>query len=147
MGKKGQALVLFIIIIPIFLVVSAVLVDMGINKQNEKKLKNVSSDIMEVLLDDESLKDVTYENRKEVTNNLKKQAERLYDANDLETEFLYVELTYGDKIILTNSMSHYSFLNSLFGKGNGNREITVTITGYISDGKKIIEFEDDSNED
>lgn len=146
MNKKGQALVLFIILVPVFLVMSAIFVDMGINSHNDKKLKNITEDVMEVLLDDESINEVSYENEEEVISDLKKQAERIYSANDIDTEYLYIEVSYGGKVILSNTYTHYSFMNSLLGKANGNRDITISVEGYISDGKKVIEFEGGSNE-
>jgi len=146
MDRKGQALVLFIVLIPIFLILSIVLVDMGINTHNEKKLKNVTQDVMEILLDDKTIYDINYNNREEINENLKKEAERIYFANDIDTDDLFVEVTYAGRIELSNTISHYSFMNSLLGKGNGERTVTILVEGHIYDGEKIIEFKDGSNE-
>ena len=39
MDRKGQSAVLFIILIPVFLLIAGLVVDMGINIYNEKKNK------------------------------------------------------------------------------------------------------------
>ena len=68
MDKKGQAAVIFIILIPVFLVMTAMIIDTGINMYSEKKLKNVTSDVLEVLVKSDDLANLTYENEEEVLN-------------------------------------------------------------------------------
>ena len=147
MNKNGQALVLFIVLIPVFLVLTAIFVDKGINSYNDRRFRNITEDIMEELLNNDILNNVTYDNEDEVKEILKKQATMIYDANEIGVEFLTIEIGYGNEVTLFNTYEHYSFMNSLFGRGNGMRQISLEVIGEIEDGEKIIEFKDGSNED
>ena len=146
MKNKGQALVLFVILIPIFLVVTVLLVDYGINSYNEKKFNKVSKEVVEALLDNENLNNIQYDNKEEIIEKLKERAVLLYDANDMETNDLVISIGYGVEITLYNTYEHYSFINSLLGRGNGKRFLAVEINGSIKENEKIIEFKDGSNE-
>ena len=147
MNKKGQALILFIVLIPVFFVITAILVDLGINTYYEKKINNISEDIVFALLDNDDLKTVTYENEEEVREQLMEEAIMLYDLNEINTDNLSIEMGYGSEFTFFNTYDHYSFMNSLFGRGNGKRQISVKIDCSIENGEKIIEFKDGSNED
>lgn len=147
MNKNGQALVLFIFLVPVFLFFTAIFVDMGINSYHDKKIKSITTDVIDVLLDNESLENVNYENEDEIKEKLKKQAIRIYDANEISTEYLSIDILYGGEISLFNTYEHYSFMNSLFGKGNGMRKTSVEVVGRLDNGEKIIEFKDGSDED
>ena len=74
MNKNGQALVLFIVLIPVFLVLTAIFVDKGINSYNDRRFRNITEDIMEELLNNDILNNVTYDNEDEVKEILKKQS-------------------------------------------------------------------------
>lgn len=145
MNKKGQAAVIFIILIPVFLVLTAIIVDTGINMHNEKKLNNVTNDVMEVLLDEELINSVTYDNEDEVLDKLKKQAIRIYGENDIETENLYIDIN-GGRLSLSNTHTYYSFMNTLFNKGNGMRQISIDVEGYLNEGEVIVQFKDGRHE-
>lgn len=146
MKNKGQALVLFIILIPVFLVITAIFVDAGINSYNKKRFESVSGDVLTMLLDNEKLNEVNYDNKEEIEGELLKRAVMLYDANEIGIDNLKIEVLYDKKISLFNTYEHYSFMNSLFGRGNGKRYISVNAVGYLKDGEKVIEFKDGSNE-
>jgi len=146
MKNNGQALVLFIILIPVFLVLTAIFVDLGINSFNENKFNSISKEIVETLLDNDHLKNINYDNQNEVTFQLKEQAEMLYDANDINYDNLVITIGNSEEITLFNTYKHYSFMNSLFARGNGMREISVEINGSIENGKKIIEFKGETHE-
>lgn len=136
MDKKGQSAVIFIILIPVFLIITAIVVDMGINSYNEKKLKNVTEDVLEVLVESEKLE----------VEELKKSAVRIYEDNDIGCEYLYIEVLYDNKIKISNNYVYYSFMNSLFNRGNGNRQINVEAIGYKDNDKLVIEFEGEDYE-
>lgn len=140
MKNKGQALVLFIILIPVFLIITAIFVDMVINSYNEKKFFSISEEIVKTLLDNENLKNINDDNEEKVILKLKEQASILYDANNINADNMVITIGYSEKITLFNTCKHYSFMNSLFGRGNGMRDISVEISGFIKDGEKIIEF-------
>lgn len=58
MNKKGQALVEFVLILPIFIMILFVIVDFGmiLNKKNE--LENISVDVVFLLKEDVSLEEI-----------------------------------------------------------------------------------------
>lgn len=145
MNKKGQALVLFIILIPVFLVLTAIFADMGINAYNENRFKNITEDVLERLLDNEELSNINNENKDKIVKDLEKSACMLYDANEIGCEYLTIQIEDG-KINLFNTYEHYSFMNSLFGRGNGMRQINIEVFAYLKDGEKTIEFKGGSNE-
>ena len=146
MKNKGQALVLFIVLIPVFLVLTAIFVDLGINSYNTKQFNSVSEEIVKTLLDNENLKNVNYDNEDEVIKKLKEQASMIYEANEMQVNNLVITIGYGEEITLFNTYDHYSFMNSLFGRGNGMKQISVEITGSIEDGEKVIEFKGEEYE-
>lgn len=147
MDKKGQATVIFIILIPVFLVLTAIIIDTGLNLYNEKKLKNVTSDVLEVIVKSDDLANVTYENEEEVLNNLTDKAIIIYEENKMDTDDLFLEIMYGGRIKISNNYTYYSFMNSLFNKGNGMRQITIEAEAYLDEAEVVIEFKDGSNED
>lgn len=136
MDRKGQSAVIFVILIPVFLILAALVVDTGINMYNEKKLKNTTEDILINLLENNV-----------VEEKLEERASLIYENNDIDTEYLQIEKTYGDKIIISNSNECYSFMNSLLNKGNGKRQITVEAEGYLKNNKVIVTFEGERYED
>ena len=58
MNRKGQALVEFVLILPIFIMILFVIVDFGmiLNKKNE--LENISVDVVFLLKEDASLEEI-----------------------------------------------------------------------------------------
>lgn len=146
MDKKGQAAVIFIILIPVFLVLTAIIVDTGINMYNEKKLENVTVEVMETLVKEEDLQSVTYENEEEVLKNLKKTAIRIFEENEIETEYLVLNISYGGRLSIDNTHKYYSFMNTLFNKGNGMRQININAEGYLENDEVIVEIKDGRDE-
>ena len=136
MDRKGQSAVLFIILIPVFLLIAGLVVDMGINIYNEKKIKNVTEDVLINLLENNVEED-----------KIKDKAILIYDNNNIDTEYLQIEKSYGDKITIINSNEYYSFMNSILNKGNGKRQTIVEASGYIDNGQVIITFEGEIYED
>lgn len=58
MNRKGQALVEFVLILPVFILILFSIVDFGmiLNKKNE--LENISVDIVEMLKNDDNINDI-----------------------------------------------------------------------------------------
>jgi len=142
MNKLGQSSIIFIILIPVFLLFAAIILDTSVNMHNEKKLKNTTEDVLEILLKEEVLKNVTYENEEQVINELKEKASRIYKANEIDSEFIYIDVLYNGGIEISNNYTYYSFMNSLFNKGEGKRQITIEAEGYIQDDKIVVEFKE-----
>lgn len=134
MDRKGQAALIFIILIPVFMVLAAIIIDTGINMYYEKKLKNITEDVVTNLLENEKLEDLNTEDQEELI----KKAKKIYEDNKINTESLYIEFTYGERIILSNTHTYYSFMNSLFNKGNGNRQIFIEVEAYKDSQSKIV---------
>ena len=146
MNRNGQSAVIFIILVPVFLLLAVIILDTGINMHSEKKLKNVTEDVLELLLSNEDLENVSYENEEEVLEELREEAVRFYENNEIDTSDVYIELSYGQRIIITNIHRNYSLANSLLGKGDGKRQIRVKAEGYLDDGELVVEFKDGSND-
>ena len=61
MNKKGQALVEFILILPVFLLILFAIVDFGNLLVSKNQLENVSSDIARIIVSGNSISDVRNE--------------------------------------------------------------------------------------
>lgn len=133
MGKKGQTSLIFIILIPVFMIIAALVIDTGVAMYYEKKQKNVAEEVITNLLESD-LTEEEYYNR----------AKNIFEKNDIDTEFLSID-TIGGRITLYNSDVHYSFLGTLFK--SINHQSVVEAEGYKdSSGKIIITFpKDDKN--
>lgn len=146
MDRKGQAALVLIILIPVFMVLAAIIIDTGINMYYDKKLKNVTEDVVTNLLENENIKEIDSENEEQIEEIIKK-AKKIYEDNKINTESLYIEFAYGERIILSNTHIYYSFMNSLFNKGNGNRQIFIEVEAYKdSKGEIVIEYKGWYNE-
>ena len=102
----------------------------------KKKIKNVTEDVLINLLENNVEED-----------KIKDKAILIYDNNNIDTEYLQIEKSYGDKITIINSNEYYSFMNSILNKGNGKRQTIVEASGYIDNGQVIITFEGEIYED
>lgn len=58
MNNKGQALIEFILILPLFLMILFVMVDFGVIFSSKSKLENSSYDIVELLNDGTSIEEI-----------------------------------------------------------------------------------------
>ena len=58
MNRKGQALVEFVLILPIFLLILFAVVDFGIILSKKNELENISVDIVSMLKNDNTLEEV-----------------------------------------------------------------------------------------
>lgn len=58
MNRKGQALVEFVIILPIFLLILFAIVDFGLILSKKNELENVSVDIVSMIKNNDSIDDI-----------------------------------------------------------------------------------------
>lgn len=58
MNKKGQALVEFVIILPVLLMILFVMIDFGLIIYNKSKLENKINDVVEMISNNESDEDI-----------------------------------------------------------------------------------------
>lgn len=59
MNKKGQALVEFVIILPVFLLILFAVVDIGMILSKKNELENISIDIVSMLNNNDDITDIT----------------------------------------------------------------------------------------
>lgn len=82
MNNKGQTLVIFVIILPILLIVSALLINLGILYVDERNINNVIDDAMDYYIENINTKDVL-EKTKVLLN---KNIENITNININETD-------------------------------------------------------------
>ena len=120
MNKKGQTLVIFIILIPLLLILGAFIVDNSMMVYKNLQLKNTTKDIIKLNyekrnLNDEEIKDIFMKNDIPVDDISIKR----------ENEELTIDITY--------------FEDSIFGKlvNIKSYEISSNVTGYVKDNKVL----------
>lgn len=126
MNRNGQTLVAFVIIVPIFILLMAFVVDTGFILKEYTKLNSLSRTILKT----------NYQSRNE-TDYVEKIA-TLYKKNNIPIENLEV-------IVNDNEVKIINFykIDSIFGKiiGIKNYDIKLEIVAYESEGKIIVEKE------
>ena len=120
MNKKGQTLILFVILIPIFVTLIALVVDIGLMQFTYQKLKGVV---------DESIKEYFFKDciySLQATMEYNDISKNLYDVSEKENE-VTVHLNYE--------------IDSIFGKliNITSYDIVVTRTGAKVNGQIVIE--------
>lgn len=120
MNKKGQTLVLFIILIPILIGMGAFVVDTGLVFAKKAHLKDVTKMV---------IKDTIKKNLNE------EQVKELLVKNDVGIDKLKIEIN--DKVIVNNEIE----VESIFGEIIGIKEykIKLEMIGYQKEDKVIIE--------
>ena len=58
MNRKGQALVEFVLILPIFLLILFAVVDFGMILNNKNELENISVDVVSMIKNNDNLEDI-----------------------------------------------------------------------------------------
>ena len=122
MDKKGQTLVVFVLLIPLFMVLAAFIIDNSMIVSENLHLKNVTRDIIrndltKEMLDDDKIK-------------------KILEKNDIPTKELEVIRKEGK----LNIKNHY-FIDSIIGKvvGINSYELEIDITGEVKENKVIFE--------
>ena len=123
MKSKGQTLVLFIILVPIFLMVMAFVVDTLLIGGEKNKLESITTSIIKDVL--------SYE-----ADTQEKLINDLYKANNISTRNVIITTKEG-RLNIQNSYE----IKSIFGYIIGIKEYTIKInlTGYYRDDKIRIE--------
>lgn len=97
MNRKGQALVEFVLILPIFLLILFAVVDFGIILSNKNELENISVDVVSMINNNDSLNDIreVFPNINiDVSNDNKYTTIKIYKNIDVMTPGL--NLVFGD---------------------------------------------------
>lgn len=120
MDNKGQTLVVFVLLIPLFMILAAFIIDNSMIVNKNLHLKNVTKDIIRIDLLKETMSD-------DKINDLLKR-------NGIPTKELEIKREEG-KLRVKN---HY-FIDSIFGKvvGINSYELEIDITGEIKNNKII----------
>ena len=124
MNRRGQTLVIFIIVLPIFALLAAFAIDSGSMIKTKTKLKSITEMVIRDNIDDLS------------NTNLINDIKNIYAKNDIPTDNLKI-LVSTNKLIVSN----YYSINSIFGYliGNDKYNISIKLTGYYNNDKIIIE--------
>lgn len=122
MNKKGQTLVIFVLLLPIFIALLAFVIDVGLMTYENIKLKNTTKSI---------LNDVVKKNKINEESII-----TLYKENDINIDNLKIEITENEIVIHNNY-----FIESMFGKILKINEYEVNVNGKINLENKKIDLE------
>lgn len=124
MNRKGQVLVMFVILLPIFLIIMTLLIDIGNLILTNNEINDVSYMVLEHCLDrldEEDIIDTSKELLKLNNKNLK------ITSFKIENGEVYLDVNYQVKGIISNIVNIKLF------------DINNKYRAYIKDDKKIIE--------
>ncbi|MCI9280264.1 MAG: pilus assembly protein [Bacilli bacterium] len=126
MNKKGQTLIAFVIILPVFILFLAFIVDTGILLKEKSRLNGSTKSILENM----------YPKRNE--SNFQEQTIDLFKKNKIPTENLNLEVK-NNTIIVSNDYE----IESIFGKiiGIKKYKIHLNLTFQIEQDKLTIKKE------
>lgn len=123
MNKKGQVLLVFILLIPVFLILLALVVDVGLLYKEKKHL-------------DSSLKSATKYGLKHIIDaSVKEKVETLILENVGDTSEINVVIE--DKTITTSIKENYNGIFKMLFKNN-IYEIEISYYGYMDDNNKEV---------
>lgn len=124
MNRKGQVLVMFIILLPIFFIVMTLLVDIGNLILTNNEINDVSYMVLEHCLDNIDEEDIIDTSKELLKLNNKELNIELFK---MENNRVYLNIDYQVKGIISNIINIKLF------------DINNKYEAYIKDGKKIIE--------
>lgn len=124
MNRKGQVLVMFIILLPIFFIVMTLLVDIGNLILTNNEINDVSYMVLEHCLDNIDEEDIIDTSKELLKLNNK---ELNIESFKIENNRVYLNVNYQVKGIISNIINIKLF------------DINNKYEAYIKDGKKIIE--------
>lgn len=124
MNRKGQVLVMFIILLPIFFIVMTLLVDIGNLILTNNEINDVSYIVLEHCLDNIDEEDIIDTSKELLKLNNK---ELNIESFKIENNRVYLNVSYQVKGIISNIINIKLF------------DINNKYEAYIKDGKKIIE--------
>ena len=129
LDNKGQALVIFVMLIPLFTMIGTFIIDIGFAKYNERKLNSISKEV------------ITY-GMKHISDDPRSEMENLIKKNDDEITYYEIDVdTDNNKIkLIINKDS-----KGIFGKIIGKElyKIRCSYVGFIKDENIVIEKSDE----
>ena len=124
MNRKGQVLVMFIILLPIFFIIMTLLIDIGNLILTNNEINDVSYIVLEHCLDNIDEEDIIDTSKELLKLNNK---ELNIESFKIENNRVYLNVDYQVKGIISNIVNIKLF------------DINNKYEAYIKDGKKIIE--------
>lgn len=124
MNRKGQVLVMFIILLPIFFIIMTLLIDIGNLILTNNEINDVSYMVLEHCLDHLDEEDIIDTSKELLKLNNK---ELNIEAFKIENNKVYLNVSYQVKGIISNIVNIKLF------------DINNKYEAYIKDDKKIIE--------
>ena len=126
MNHKGQTLVAFVIIVPVFLLFMAFVVDTGYMLKEETKLSSITKTILKT----------TYQMR--MSSSYQEQVVHLYQENGIDLANIEIE-AHEDYVTIQNQYQ----INSIFGKviGFKHYDINLKMKAYDANNKIIVNKE------
>ncbi len=124
MNRKGQVLVMFIILLPIFFIIMTLLIDIGNLILTNNEINDVSYIVLEHCLDHLDEEDIIDTSKELLKLNNK---ELNIESFKIENNRVYLNVDYQVKGIISNIINIKLF------------DINNKYEAYIKDGKKIIE--------
>ncbi len=122
MNNKGQTLVIFIILLPMFLALCAFVIDVGLMTYENIKLKNTTKSVLNSVVDKNKINE--------------EDIKKLYQKNKINID--NIEIIINDEII---QIKNQYFIDSLFGKILQIKEYEVRVNAKIDIKSKKIIFE------
>lgn len=126
MNRSGQTLVAFVIIVPVFIIFMAFVVDTGFVLKEYTKLNSTTRTILKTTYD------------KKMQENYKTQVIKLFDKNNIPTQNVDINFI-ENKVIVGNEYE----VGSIFGQiiGLNSYKVKISLIAYEKDGKVIVEKE------
>ena len=124
MNRKGQVLVMFVILLPIFFIIMTLLVDIGNLILTNNEINDVSYLVLEYCLDHIDEDDII-DNSKELLQLNNKNI--TIDSFKIDNDKVYLDVSYQVKGIISNIVNIKLF------------NINNKYVAYIKDNKKVIE--------
>lgn len=86
MNRKGQALIEFVLILPVFLMILFVIVDFGVILNNKSKLESISSDIVDMYNNGDNIDEINsiYDDVKIDVSNYKNKYIKIVIEKDVD---------------------------------------------------------------
>lgn len=122
LNNKGQTLVVFILLLPIFLSLCAFVIDVGLMSYENIKLKNVTKSVLTSVVEKNKINDESIKN--------------LYKKNNIKIDNLKIEINHE-----TINIENNYYIPSIFGKILQIEEYEVRVKAKMNITNKIVIFE------
>lgn len=125
MNKKGQALVIFVIFLPVILIIGTYVIDIGLAKLNENKVNQLTKEVAEYGL-------------RNIEGNPRDKMIKLIYQNDENIDTYKINIDEENKTVMVNvEKSSRGVFGSIAGRDF--YKINVTYKGAIINDKMVIE--------